>query len=168
SPSSFLEAAGEQTNDQTEYSPTVLQELDSALGEAVNNVVVGDTAKPLGAWLVDELVLAVRARYPGDLRSAALFMHTKPRNFDRWMAKIDMRERDRLSSAVWREPRRLLKSWVREASIPSESPQESMQEILMAHLENHSATISVRTRAKIIGVSIPTYQKRNEKYKKKV
>jgi len=116
--------------------------------------------KPLGTWLEDELVLAALDRYRGDLRRSGDFLHTKPRNIGRWLAKIEMREDERNGSALWQKPRRLLREWVRESPQSDESPLVLMADNLMAHVNEQGGALSSAVRARIMGVSTPTYLKR--------
>jgi DNA-binding NtrC family response regulator len=159
-PEPFLSAleSGEPREDA--YAPTSLENLDLALGEAVNSVAQDQSSIPLGDWLEDELVLAVLDRYRGDLRRSAEFLFTRPRNISRWMPKILARQEERNESVAWREPRRVIGEWVRETPYLAESPQEILQKILLSHVASQCAGASIATRAKIMGVSVPTYQKR--------
>ncbi|MEH6580628.1 MAG: sigma 54-interacting transcriptional regulator [Halioglobus sp.] len=143
-----------------EYTPTVLEDLDLAFGEAVNRVAQEKSAAPLGAWLEDELVLAVTDRYQGDLKLSAEFLHTKPRNISRWSPKIKERQEQRNSASVWRTPRRLIGEWVRETPYLSEPPQQLLQNMLLAHVTRQCSAEKIAIRARIMGVSVPTYQKR--------
>lgn len=142
------------------YTPTTLEALHVALGEVVHGLLQLDLIKPLGLWIEDELVLAALARYRGDLPRAAEFLHTRPRNISRWMPKITAREEDRNSSALWQEPRRLLREWVRESPPLDESPLSLMGDKLMVHLVELGGELSTADRARIVGVSTPTYLKR--------
>ncbi|MEZ5503583.1 MAG: sigma 54-interacting transcriptional regulator [Halioglobus sp.] len=142
------------------YQPSALEALHVALGEAVHNLLALNMIKPIGAWLEDELVLAALDRYRGDLRRAGEFLHTKPRNISRWLPKIADREDERNSSALWQKPRRLLREWVRESAQSEVSPLEFMAGKLMAHVNEQGAALSSTTRARIMGVSTPTYLKR--------
>jgi DNA-binding NtrC family response regulator len=156
----FLAAPAEAEALEESYTPTTLEAVHVALGEAVHNLLALDMIKPLGLWIEDELVLAALDRYRGDAPRAAGFLHTRPRNISRWMPKITAREADRNSSSLWQEPRRLLREWVRESPTLEESPLTLMGDKLMAHLSARGGELSSATRARILGVSTPTYLKR--------
>ena len=159
-PEPFLSALESAEPGEDDYAPTSLEHLDVALGEAVNSVAQEQSSIPLGVWLEDELVLAVTDRYPGDLRRSAEFLFTRPRNISRWMPKIMARQEERNESLLWREPRRFIGEWVRETPYLGKSPQLILQKILLSHVTSQCAGASIATRAKIMGVSVPTYQKR--------
>jgi DNA-binding NtrC family response regulator len=159
-PKPFLAMAQADDSEDDSYVPSVLEGLHVALGEAVHNVLALNMIKPLGAWMEDELVLAALDRYRGDLRQTGDFLHTKPRNISRWMPKIALREEDRNGSALWQKPRRLLREWVRESPQSAESPLLLMADKLMAHVNEQGGALSSATRARIMGVSTPTYLKR--------
>ena len=108
----------------------------------------------------DDLELAALDRYRGDLRRTADFLHTKPRNISRWLPKIELREDERNGSSLWQNPRRLLREWVRESPQSEESPLLLMEQKLMAHVNEQAAALSSAMRARILGVSTPTYLKR--------
>lgn len=105
-------------------------------------------------------MLAALDRYRGDLRRTGDFLHTKPRNIGRWLPKIAAREDERNSSALWQTPRRLLREWVRESAQAEESPLSLMADKLMAHVNEQGGALSSTLRARIMGVSTPTYLKR--------
>ncbi len=159
--SSFLELMDKHSPDDDSYNPTALDELDVALGVAVHGALQGGL-EPLGAWLDDELILAVLGRYRGDARKTADFLQTSTRNINRWSSKIEERDAVRRSSTLWRESARLVMEWVREAPVPKGSAQEFLQQLLLTHLENQSSEtdIKIKDRAEVLAVSIPTYQKR--------
>ncbi|MEH6593023.1 MAG: sigma 54-interacting transcriptional regulator [Halioglobus sp.] len=156
----FLSVLDKGQASDEEYAPTVLEGLDLAFGEAVNRVAQEKSAAPLGAWLEDELVLAVTDRYQGDLKLSAEFLHTKPRNISRWSPKIKERQEQRNTASVWRTSRRLIGEWVRETPYLSEPPQQLLQNMLLAHVTRQCSGEKIAIRAKIMGVSVPTYQKR--------
>jgi len=160
-PESFLEIVDKDPDTlEKSYQPTALEQLDLALGEAVNNMVAAKQVEPLGAWLADDLVLAVRARYKGSLRTSAEFLHILPRNINRWLPQIEARARERNSNALWHESRRLVGEWARETSKPPESPLAISRNMLLSHLEKLGSSMRVATRAKVMDMSVPTYQKR--------
>ncbi len=163
-PDSFLETSDKLSVTEESYNPTAREQLEVALGEAVNTLVEAGTIVPLGAWLVDNLVLAAKERYKGSLRSTADFLHTNPRNITRWVTPIEKRSSERENSLVWSESRRLVGEWVREmSSSPSKSPLDVAENMLLFHLEKLSGTMKIANRAKIMAMSTPTYQKRVKK-----
>lgn len=159
-PKPFLAALQAEEKKGDAYTPSALEALHVALGEAVHNLLVLNTVKPLGAWMEDDLVLAALDRYRGDLRRTAEFLHTKPRNISRWLPKIELREDERNGSSLWQNPRRLLRAWVRESPQSEQSPLLLMEQKLMAHVNEQAAALSSAMRARILGVSTPTYLKR--------
>ncbi|HEY6130672.1 MAG TPA: hypothetical protein VIV27_01570, partial [Halioglobus sp.] len=160
-PKPFLATVQTDNNGENDaYVPSTLEALDVALGEAVHNLLALNMIRPLGAWIEDELVMAALDRYRGDPRRTGDFLHTKPRNINRWLPKIESRDDERNASSLWQKPRRLLREWVRESSQPVESPLLLMADKLMAHVNEQAATLGSATRARIMGVSTPTYLKR--------
>lgn len=159
-PKPFLAAAQAQDTEADTYVPSALEALHVALGEAVHNLLALNMIKPLGAWMEDELVLAALDRYRGDLRRSGDFLHTKPRNISRWLPRIELREDERNGSSLWQKPRRLLREWVRESPQSDESPLVLMADNLMAHVNEQGGALSSAVRARIMGVSTPTYLKR--------
>lgn len=159
-PKPFLTMVQSKEVEDDAYVPTVGEGVHIALGEAVHNLLVLDMIKPLGTWVEDELVLAALDRYRGDLRRTGDFLHTKPRNISRWLAKIASREEERNGSSLWQKPRRLLREWVRESPQSDESPLTLMSGKLMVHLSEQGGALSSAARARIMGVSTPTYLKR--------
>ncbi len=134
--------------------------LENSLGTALNQLLQMNSLKPLGTWLEDELVVAALDRYGQDVGRAAEFLHTKPRNVHRWKQKIVAREDERDANAVWQEPRRLLKEWVRESAYSTDSPMDLMRSVLMRHLVQHGDGLTAAKCAQVMGVSTPTYLKR--------
>ena len=156
----FLSVAEQERTEKTEYISTPLEDLATAMGEAVNLMYQEEIIMPLGLWLEDEIVLAVIGRYQGDHRSSAEFLHTKTRNISRWMPKILSRQDERATNTIWRAPLRCLGEWIRVSPHLSESPMIMLENMLLRHVIEQYRDASVATRAKIMGVSIPTYQKR--------
>jgi DNA-binding NtrC family response regulator len=156
----FLAVVEADSNAEQDYAPSALEQLDVALGEAVNALMTQELIKPLGSWLDDDVVLAACDRYRGELRHAAEFLHTKSRNISRWMPKIMAREAQRNASSLWQEPQGLVRAWIRESGQLSQSPLEIAQNLLMSHVAKQCDNVSVAQRAQIMGVSTPTYHKR--------
>jgi DNA-binding NtrC family response regulator len=159
-PRPFLVTVATEEGDNENYIPSAAEALNVALGEAVHSLLALDMIKPLGTWLEDDLVLAALDRYRGDLRQTADFLHTKPRNISRWLPKIEAREEERSGSALWQKPHRLLREWVRESPQLEESPLALLADQLMAHVNEQGGALSSAVRARIMGVSTPTYLKR--------
>ncbi|MEM1154021.1 MAG: sigma 54-interacting transcriptional regulator [Pseudomonadota bacterium] len=156
----YLQVAVEPPAEDSQYAPTTQEELSVALGEALHRLRELDAVLPLGAWLDDEVVLAVYDRYRENMRAAADFLHTKPRNLSRWLPKIRARERERDDSSLWQSPQKLIRRWLKEAPSLEVPPQRQMQDILLSHVVSQCADLGVADRARIMGVSTPTYQKR--------
>jgi DNA-binding NtrC family response regulator len=159
-PKPFLEVVATEESEDENYVPSAQESVNVVLGEAVHSLLELDVIKPLGTWLEDELVLAALDRYRGDLRQAADFLHTKPRNISRWQPKIAARENERNGSALWQKPRRMLREWVRESPQSDESPLTRIADMLMAHVNEQGGALGSAARARIMGVSTPTYLKR--------
>jgi len=159
-PRPFLATPQMEESEGEPYTPTTLETVQVALGEAVHNLLELEMIKPLGLWLEDELVLAALDRYRGDAPRAAAFLHTRPRNISRWLPKITAREAERNGSSLWQEPRRLLREWVRETPRTEQSPLDLMGAYLLNQLEEFGGALSTANRARIVGVSTPTFLKR--------
>lgn len=156
----FLTAALAPESDETTYTPTALEAVHVALGEAVHSLLSLEMVKPLGAWAQDDIVLAALDRYRGDLPRAAEFLHTRARNISRWLPKIKDREEERNNSSVWQTPRRLLWEWVRVTAPPEVSPLSLVGDTVLAQLFEQAGSLSTASKARILGVSAPTYHKR--------
>ena len=158
-PTLFLEAGDKIPVSEESYAPPSIERLDVALGEAVSATIRASHIDPLGSWLQDDLVLAARERYSGSLRSTADLLRTNPRNISRWLPQIEQRAQQRNGSPIWSEPRRLAGEWIRESSLSSESPLELARNMLLSHLTTLEGSVRVSTKAAIMGMSIPTYNK---------
>ncbi|MEE4144897.1 MAG: sigma 54-interacting transcriptional regulator, partial [Halieaceae bacterium] len=156
----FLQALVDMPEEEEAYTPTTLEELSVALGEALHSLLELEAIKPLGSWLDDEVILAVCERYRDNMRAAADFLQTKPRNIGRWMPKVLSRDHERSSSSLWQTPHRLIRQWIKEAGAMEAPPQDMVQRVLMSHVQRQCEGLSVADRARIMGVSVPTYQKR--------
>ena len=156
----FLEAMQAEPSEQQEHTPSALEELQTSLGQALAAVLETGVVRPLGAWLDDEIVLATGERYSGDARAVAEFLQTRSRNIGRWMPKIQEREQERSGSLLWQETRELVQKWIMSTPPLDMPPQQFAQEILLALVLQQCNEISVADRARIMGVSTPTYQKR--------
>ena len=159
-PRPFLTVVEQDVATVDAYVPSALETLEVALGEALHSLLALNAIKPLGTWIEDEVVLAVMDRYRDDMPRSADFLHTKPRNISRWLPKIRSRDEERSNSALWQVPHRLIREWVRESPPLSESPLQLLQDMLLAHVIKQGGAISAANRARIMGVSTPTYLKR--------
>ena len=155
---SAFEQGGSDSDDT--YVPTTLESLDVALGQAVNNLVAARDIRPLGTWAEDDMVLAALERYRGNPGKAAAMLHTRSRNISRWLPKIEDRDEARNGHPQWQECRRLVREWVRESPLGETSPLETLQALLLAHVQRQAGATSVAERARLLGVSVPTYHKR--------
>lgn len=160
-PRPFLEVLQEESAaEPEEYAPSALEEMRAALAKALASSLEHGVIRPLGAWLDDEVVLAALERFGGDTRGTAQFLQTRTRNIGRWMPKIEARERERETSLLWQDARSLVRQWILEA-VPGEYvPQQFAEELLLGLVLQQCDEISVADRARIMGVSTPTYQKR--------
>ena len=153
-------APPEQESEEQAYSPAAEEALKVALGEALHTMLELDQIRPLGTWLDDEVILAASERYRDDARAAADFLHTRPRNISRWMPKILDREPERGASLLWQESRRLVRQWISESAPLPQPPQQIAQHTLLRHVIEQCSDVGTADRARIMGVSVPTYQKR--------
>lgn len=156
----FLSAHPEDHAEPAGYAPSVQEELRLALGQALAVSLETEVLRPLGAWLDDELIEAALDRCGGNSRGASEYLQTRNRNIGRWLPRIKAREAEREGSLLWQESRRLVREWVMESTPPDKPPQEVAQEMLLSLVLQQCDGISVADRAKIMGVSTPTYQKR--------
>ena len=100
-------------------------------------------------------------RYDDEQPRAAEFLQVPSRNIGRWLPRIGERAADRLGCEMWRDAARLVRDWVR--ALPAagqDSPVEQLERLLLAHLERLGDELPARARATLLGVSVPTYQKR--------
>ena len=156
----FLQFLAEPEPDESAYAPTAQEELGVALGEALHSLLQQDAIRPLGAWLDDEVILAACERFRDNMRAAADFLQTRPRNIGRWMPRVLSRDHERSSSSLWQTPRTLVRRWILEAAPGAQPPQQLAEAMLLSHIANQCEGVSVADRARIMGVSTPTYLKR--------
>ena len=156
----FLTAHTEEQPEESSYAPSAQEELRLALGQALAASLETEVLRPLGAWLDDELIEAALDRCAGDSRGAAEYLQTRNRNIGRWLPRVKAREAEREASLLWQESRRLAREWVMESTPPDSPPQQVAQDMLLSLVLQQCGGISVADRAKIVGVSTPTYQKR--------
>ena len=108
----------------------------------------------------DEIIEAALDRCGGNSRGAAEYLQTRNRNIGRWLPRVKARENERNISLLWQESRRLVREWVLESAPPELAPQQLAQDMLMSLVLQQCGDLSVTDRARIMGVSTPTYQKR--------
>ena len=142
------------------YSPSAREELELALAERVNQLLLAQEPLPLGTWLEDEIVLAALARYRGKHGPSADFLQTSRRNIVRWLPGITSRQVSRDGCSLWQEPARLVADWVRGLGNAGVSPLVAGQGLLLDLLEAQGDLAPVELRARILGVSRPTYGRR--------
>lgn len=157
---SFLDAKHEDNSTEAVYSPSAGEALRVALGEALAALLQADTRQPLGAWLDDEVIDGALERSGGDSKGAAEFLQVRTRNIGRWLPKVRERDAEREASALWQPVREPLRQWVLESTPGDEPPQEQAERMLMSLIAQQCEQLSTVERAKIMGVSTPTYQKR--------
>lgn len=146
------------------YVPTPYEELDSIIADLVQDDDFRGAGWPIGTWLQDELVLAAMERYQGEQPRAAELLHTPSRNIGRWIPKIENRATERAECDDWRDAARLVRDWVRALPATTDSPTESLEKMLLSHLERLDDKATTQDKAAILGVSAPTYQKRVRYY----
>ncbi|WP_167854814.1 sigma 54-interacting transcriptional regulator [Mangrovimicrobium sediminis] len=156
----FLELMQEKPEAAAEYAPSVEEELRLALGQALAASLETGLLRPLGAWLDDEIIEAACERFGEDARGAAEFLHTRTRNIGRWLPKTRERQAEREASLLWQDSARLARRWIMDSGPLPQSPQQVAEEMLMTLVQQSCAGVSVNDRARIMGVSTPTYQKR--------
>jgi DNA-binding NtrC family response regulator/GGDEF domain-containing protein len=156
----FLEVMQEQPREEESYAPSAVDELRTALGQALAASLETGALRPLGEWLDDEVILAACDRFGSDSRGAAGFLHTRTRNIGRWMPKIVERNQEREDSLLWQDARKLARQWILETAPTELPPQQLAQDMLMSLVLQQCGDVSVADRARIMGVSTPTYQKR--------
>lgn len=142
------------------YSPSARQELELALAERVNQLLLAQAPLPLGTWLEDEIVLAALVRYRGKHGASADFLQTSRRNIVRWLPSIASRGALRDGCSLWQEPARLVADWVRGLGNSGVSPLVVGQGLLLELLEAQGDLATVELRARMLGVSRPTYGRR--------
>ncbi len=157
---SFLDQREEQSPGEEGYAPSPLEELRVTLGQALATSLAMGAYKPLGAWLDDEIVLAASERFENNDKSTADFLQTRARNVGRWMPGLLRRDAERVASLLWQEPRKSIRRWILEGTFALDAPQQIAQNTLLSLVVQQGDGISVSERANIMGVSVPTYQKR--------
>lgn len=157
---SFLEAGHDQTPEESEYNPSGEEEVRVALGQALAASLETASLRPLGTWLDDEIINAALERSGGDSKGAAEFLQVRTRNVGRWIPKVRERDAEREASLLWQPVRERVQQWVLETT-PSETPLQQIAELMLIRLvQQQCSSQSAAERAKIMGVSTPTFQKR--------
>ena len=156
----LLDGFGGEISTATQYQPTASEQLAQRLAEAVHRVLNVESAPPLGIWLEDEVTLAVLQRSGGQPAKAARHLHTTSRNIQRWLPRIELRTEQRASCLHWQPVARLIQSWISEQPADAVSPLDWARTVLIRQLESQGSHCSVKHRATLLGVSVPTYNKR--------
>lgn len=156
---SYLDNLYRGATTEENFSPSAEDELNLAIARAVHDCLSEDEPVPLGIWLWDEVVIQVIDRYRGELPRAGDFLQTSSRNLSRWLPKIEERTSERAACDLCREAERLVLPWVREMPVPEEPLKDTVTGLLLPHLENLGAAFPIATRAAVLGVSVPTYNK---------
>ena len=162
-----MEPPQENSEQEEGYSASALDDLGVALGAALHSLLETQSVKPLGSWLEDEAVLAAFERFRGNMRGAADLLHTRSRNISRWMPAILARDHERSGSLLWQEPRKIVKRWMMECPMLDEPPLQVLEGLLLSQVERQCTQLSMTERARIMGLSAPTYQKRLQDYLKR-
>ena len=81
-------------------------------------------------------------------------------NISRWLPKIQSREAQRAGSSLWQDSRRLVREWIRETSQVAAPPLQLISGVLLQQILEQGHSLNVADRARIMGVSVPTYHKR--------
>ena len=76
------------------------------------------------------------------------------------MPRVLSRDHERSSSSLWQTPRTLVRRWILEAAPGAQPPQQLAEAMLLSHIATQCEGVSVADRARIMGVSTPTYLKR--------
>ncbi|KAA1194442.1 hypothetical protein F0M18_03145 [Pseudohalioglobus sediminis] len=157
---SFLEARSETTEVETEYLPSAEEALRLALGQALAAMLETEALRPIGSWLDDEIIEAALERSGGDARGAAEFLQTRTRNIGRWLPKIRERDAERETSLLWQSARELVSQWVMELAPGESPPQQIAESMLMTLIAQQCSGLTMAEKARVMGVSTPTFQKR--------
>ncbi len=142
-----------------EFSLSAKEELELA----IKNWCVSlnpETIAPLGVWLHDELVLAAIARYKGSHPKAAAWLQVPSRNVRRWIIAIKEREEERKIAQNASDHSRLIREWVREMPREGLPPAKILENMLVEEILHIDGKFDLTSRAKLLGVSIPTYRKK--------
>lgn len=143
-----------------DYSPDVVKEFEQKIAEVVHHVLGAGVEEPLGTWLEDEVTLAVLRRCASQPARAAKHLQTTSRNIQRWLPRIESRGKQRAESVYWRLVGDVVHRWVDELEPGCCDPLGTARQVILRQLETQGANVSVKHRACILGVSVPTYSKR--------
>lgn len=156
----IVDGFGGELSSLGRYRPSAVEELEHGLAEAVHHALSTRVPEPLGQWLDDEVILAVLARSGGQPPRAARCLHTTSRNVQRWQPRIAGRERERSASMLWKSMDERVRNWLAEVAESATDPLASARAMLLKQLENQGAGVPLKQRAAVLGVSVPTYNKR--------
>ncbi|MFV0276986.1 MAG: sigma 54-interacting transcriptional regulator [Parahaliea sp.] len=159
-PEPIIDGFGSELSSQGSYRPTAGEALEYWLAEAAHHTLSGKRPYPLGTWLEDEVVLAAVQYHNGQVARAARSLQTGSRNVQRWLPRIAERDQQRRDSMLWKTMRERVGTWVDELVIAGDNPLARARDLLLQQLEQQGDGVSVKIRAAIMGVSVPTYNKR--------
>jgi len=146
-------------DNNAEFALSARQELELAIKNWCANLNA-ETIIPLGLWLHDELVLAAIARYKGNQPKAAAWLQVPSRNVRRWTTAIRERENERQAAQNASDHSRLIREWVREMPREGLPPAKMLERILLVELLQLESKFDLSCRARLMGVSMPTYRKK--------
>lgn len=156
----LLDGFGAEISHIGRYRPSAAEELEQRVAEAVHHVLSTGSDEPLGTWLDDEVVLAVLARCAGQSAKAAKCLHTTSRNIQRWLPRIEERRAQRDDSMYWKSVSEVVGRWVLDIDDHGVDPMGAARGMILRQLETQGMAVSLKARAGILGVSVPTYNKR--------
>ena len=146
-------------NNRAEFVLSARQELELAIKSWCINSTP-QTIIPLGLWLHDELVLAAIDRYRGSQPKAAAWLQVPSRNVKRWIIAIQEREKQRQAAKNASDHSRLIREWVREMPREGVPPAKTLESMLLVEILQIENKVDLASRARLLGVSIPTYRKK--------
>ena len=150
-------------DNNAEFALSARQELELAIKDWCVNLNP-EKIIPLGLWLHDELVLAAIARYKGNQPKAAAWLQVPSRNVRRWITAIQEREDEREATQNANDHSRLIREWVREMPREGIPPAKTLEKILMVELLQLESKFDLACRARLLGVSIPTFRKKIKEF----
>ncbi|TXS93727.1 hypothetical protein FV139_08785 [Parahaliea maris] len=156
----IVDGFGGELSNLGRYRPSATEELELGLAEAVHHALSTRACEPLGLWLEDEVVLAVLAQCGGQPPKAARRLQTTSRNVQRWQPRIAERDSERGESMLWKSMDERVRAWLAEAADDATDPLATARTLLLKQLESQGAGVSLKQRAVVLGVSVPTYNKR--------
>lgn len=156
----LLDGFGGELSGTGDYRPSCGDELEQRIAEAVHRTLGRGEEQALGTWLEDALVLAVLRCSADQPARAARSLGTTSRNVQRWLPRIRARAPEREACGHWGPMEEAVRRWAVDALPAVDDPLAALRNLVLRQLETQGAEASVRTRAAILGVSVPTYYKR--------